>query len=357
MQFTLKYTDHLVSLVAETTTLAGRLVDVAAADLQAAQQQARRETARWSARLDASPLEPATVAAVDQGEWQRPELPLPDERAGGWASALRLDAMETQDVAAVEYDNLCRAYDVESELAEELFDQPLQTLARLQGVICEGLVAPEVIGRPRRTEQAVHDGAQGMVIFNAPDHESLPALLESLQRWLRGEDAEGSAAYPGPVVAAVVHERLLQWQPFEAGNGRLARAAARLVLRARGVDPHGLAVPERWWAADPAGYYGEVAATMRRRDDLGPWVERHLETLQIALTESVAAIRQPLRPPSPRALELVGQLEAGASVTVAEYAARAGISRETAWRDLRDLMIAGYVIRESKSLGRRFRRI
>jgi Fic family protein len=357
MQFTLNYTHHLVSLVAETTTLAGRLLDVAEHDLQAAQRRARREAARWSARLDASPLEPGTVAAVDACEWQRPALTLPDERAGGWASALRLDTMETQDVAAVEYDNLCRAYDAEPELAEELFDQPLQTLARLHGVICEGLVAPEVIGRPRRTEQAVHDGAQGMVIFNAPDHESLPGLLQALQRWLRGEDGEGSAAYPGPVLAAVVHERLLQWQPFEAGNGRLARAAARLVLRARGVDPHGLAVPERLWAADSAGYYGEVAATMRRRDDLGPWVERHLETLQIALTESVAALREPLRPPSARALELVGQLEAGAAVTVAEYAARAGISRETAWRDLHDLMIAGHVIRESKSLGRRFRRV
>lgn len=356
MQVTLNYTHHLVSLVAETSALAGRLADLRPQERAALQDHARRESARLSARLDGSPLEPATVAAVEAGEWTRPEAPLSAERAGGWASALRLDVMDTQDVAAVEYDNLRRAYDAESALADELFDEPLQSLAHLHGVICEGLVAPEVIGRPRRTEQAVHDGAQGMVIFNAPDHESLPDLLAGLQRWLRGEDAEGSAAYPAPVVAAIVHERLLQWQPFEAGNGRVARAAARLILRARGFDTYGLAVPERLWFADPAGYYAEVAATMRRRDDLGPWVERQLETLQVALTEAVAAVREPLRPPSRRAAEFVQTLRSGEAVTVSEYAARLGTSREAAWRDLRDLMVAGQVIREPKTLGRRFRR-
>ena len=356
MQLKLSYTHHLVSLVAETANLAGRLADLTPPQREQLLSTARRDSARLSARLDGSPLEPQTVAAVDRGEWVRPEAGLTAERAGGWASALRLDTMETQDLTAIEYANLCRTFDAEPELAEQLFDQPLVTLARLHGMICETLVEPEVIGRPRRTEQAVHDGAQGMVIFNAPDHETLPGLLEQLQQWLRGDGTEGSAAYPAPVVAAVVHERLLQWQPFEAGNGRVARAAARLVLRARGFDVDGLAVPERHWAADPTGYYYEVAATIRRRDDMGPWVERHLETLHTALLDTVRAVRPALRGPSQRALALVEQLNPGEAITVSEYAGRAGISRETAGRDLRDLRIAGHLIGEPKSLGRRFRR-
>ena len=356
MQFQLSYTHHLVSLVAETAMLAGRLVDLTEDERAPLVQLARRETARLSVRLDGSPLEPATLQAVDRGEWRRPAAPPNPEGAGGWASALRLDGVETQDLAAIEYDNLCAAYAAEPELAEQLFDQPLETLARLNGLICQGLVEPDVIGRPRRTEQALHDGAQGMVIFNAPDHESLPGLLDQLQRWLRGEGMEGSAAYPAPVVAAIVHERLLQWQPFEAGNGRLARAASRLVLRARGTDPHGLAVPERLWAADPAAYYREVAATMRRRDDMGPWVERQLETLVTVLTETVSGVRPSAGAPSVRAMDVVAGLRSGEAITVTEYARRVGSSRETAWCDLRDLMIAGHVIREPKSLGRRFRR-
>lgn len=356
MRFQLSYTHHLVSLVEQVAALAGRLVDLTDHQRAPLVDAARRDTARLSARLDGSPLTPPTLEAVEGGGWERPEAPVTAGRAGGWASALRLDVMDTQDVAAIEYDNLRMAYDAEPQLAEQLFDAPLETLAGLHGFICQGLVEPDVIGRPRRTEQAVHDGAQGMVIFNAPDHESLPALLSGLQRWLRGEGGEGSASYPGPVVAAIVHERLLQWQPFEAGNGRLARAASRLVLRARGTDLHGVAVCERSWAGDPAGYYGEVAATMRRRDDLGPWVERHLESLLTALTETVSAVRQPVRPPSSRATSLLQQLRPGEAITVAEYAERHGVSRETAWRDLQDLMIAGQVTREPRTLGRRFRR-
>ena len=357
MDVRLTWTPHLVSLVAETSAAAGRLVDLGAAERRAEQVEARRETARLSARLDGSPLEAATLEAVDAGTWQRPAAAAAAERAGGWASALRLDVMETQDVAALEYDNLLRAYDAEADLAQTLFDAPLETLVRLHGAICQGLVDPEAIGRPRRTEQAVHDGAQGMVIFNPPDHEALPGLLEGLQRWLRGDGTEGSAAFPAPVAAAIVHERLLQWQPFEAGNGRLARAAARLVLRARAMDPCGLAVPERQWAADPGGYYGEVAATIRRRDDLGPWVERCLEALAAALDDVVARARPAVVRPSERAIAQWERLQPGEVITVAEYAQRTGSSRETSWADLRALMVDGRLAREGRSLGRRFRRV
>ncbi|MBW3652773.1 MAG: DUF3363 domain-containing protein, partial [Actinobacteria bacterium] len=40
-------------------------------------------------------------------------------------------------------------------------------------------------------------------------------------------------------------------------------------LRARGLDAGALILPERHWAADPVGYYGEVAATLRRRELVG----------------------------------------------------------------------------------------
>lgn len=357
MRVRLSYTDHLVSLVAETAEAAGRIGALPADELDGLTASARRESARLSAQLDASPLAAETLAAVDQGTWQRPSASVSADRAGGWASTLRLDGMATQEVAAVEYDNLLRLYDTEDELAEGFFDEPLATLSRVHGLVCQGLVEPEVIGRPRRTEQAVHDGAQGMVIFNAPDHETLPGLLDGLQGWLRGAAGEGSAAYPAPVVAGVVHERLLQWQPYEAGNGRVARAASRLVLRARGFDPRGVAVPERVWSQDPAAYYGEVAATLRRRDDLGPWVERYLESLSAALIRILATVAGGRVPASSRAAHALARLQPGETITVAEYARRMATSRETAARDLKDLMIGGHVVREPKSLGRRFRRL
>jgi hypothetical protein len=44
--------------------------------------------------------------------------------------------------------------------------------------------------------------------------------------------------------AAVVHAELVTVAPFGSHNGIVARAAERLVLAARGVDPASLTVPE-----------------------------------------------------------------------------------------------------------------
>jgi Fic family protein len=357
MDIRVPYTAYLVALVAEASFAAGRLRDLAEDVRAPLAQQARRSASRFSARLDASPLTDETADAVDDGRWEAPAELRTIERVAGWAGALRLDGMETDDVAAVEYANLLAAWDREADVAEEFFDQPLSVLAHLHGVVCQGLVAPDAIGRYRSTVQAVHDGAEGRVIFNTADPDQIPALMSGLERWLRGTDGEGSAAFPAPVAAAVVHEVLLQWQPFEAANGRMARTASRLVLRARGMDPFGLAVPEGQWVGDPGGYYNEVAATIRRRGDLGPWAERSTEALVAALDEAVAATGlQVPRQPHPRALQAVAALTSGQAITVAEYAGRHGVSRETAWRDLRTLSVYGEMIRESKGLGRRFRR-
>jgi Fic family protein len=358
MDVRVTHTNYLVWLIAEASRTAGRLLDADRDPLAAATTNARRDAARLSARLDGSPLTPETADGVDAGAWERPAGIVPAvEQAGGWAGALRIDRMETQEVAALEYANLLNAYDAEARLAPLFFDDPLDTLAQLHGFICQGLVEPEVVGRPRSTEQAIHDGAQGKVIFNTPDPSDIPGLLDDLQSWLRGTQSEGSAAYTAPVVAAVVHEALLQWQPFEAANGRLARGAARLVLRARGLDPAGVAVPEEQWVRDPGGYYGEVAATIRRRGDLTPWVERHTEALVDALERAAVAVGRPSTlAPSPRARTALEQLPAGQTITVAEYATQWGLSRETAAIDLRALTAEGHLTREPRTLGRRFRR-
>lgn len=59
---------------------------------------------------------------------------------------------------------------------------------------------------------------------------------------------------PAIVVAAVVHGELLAMRPFALGSGMVARAAARLTLVERGLDPRSLAVPEVGHAASRSAY-------------------------------------------------------------------------------------------------------
>jgi fido (protein-threonine AMPylation protein) len=360
------YTDHLVGLLGRAEVAAARLARVPAEQRADPAASARSEASRLSARLDASPLSEATAdatehrlaageAVADAPPWQPPSDATGS--GGGWASALGMgqaeaDTVEPQDVAAVEYANLLACWDAEPGLAESLFAEPAETLRAAHRLLCHGLVAPEVAGRLRTTEQAVHDGATGRLIYQAASPGELPTLVEGLTRWL----GRGSAQAPAMVVAGAVHQRLLQWQPLEAANGRLARVAARLVLRARGLDPDGVAVAERVLAEDPLSYAEEVAATVRR-DDLGPWLERYAEAVVAGLERAAeAADPRPAAAPPARGVELCAELGSGERLTLPDYADRTQVSHEAAAADLRLLRQAGWVRDEPGSHGLTVRR-
>lgn len=90
---------------------------------------------------------------------------------------------------------------------------PLQALARLHA-----LTGGEDPGRPVSPEAAERLRSLGSTVLAT----RVPAML----------------------LAALVHAEVVAAAPFSAHNGLVARAAERLVLVARGVDPASLVVPE-----------------------------------------------------------------------------------------------------------------
>jgi Fic family protein len=351
MRFT--YSHHLVGLVARVEAAATRLAAAdpdRRADLAAT---ARREAAMLSARLDGSPLTDATVAKVDAGDVPVLESLADADMGVGWARALRLDRLETQDVAAIEYANLRRLEAAEAELTATCLSHPLDTLRRLHGLVCEGLVDPEVIGRWRSTEQAVHDGAQGMVIYNAPAAETVGPLMTELGEWVRRR----TLVLPAAITAGVVHERVLEVQPFEAGNGRVARAYSRIVARALGLDPSGAAVPEAQLWADATGYYAEVAATMRRQGDLSIWLERHTAALARALEHAADLLDpRPLPTPPERGRAVIAAIDPGRTINLREYGRDAEVGLRQARQDLIAFARAGELLEVPGGGGLTFQR-
>ena len=96
---------------------------------------------------------------------------------------------------------------------------PLQAWARLHTLAAAGSVPEDDLGRPR-------------------DANSAQRLGELAKRLV------SDTSSPALVVAAVVHAEIATAAPFVSHNGIAARAAERLVLVARGVDPKSLIVPE-----------------------------------------------------------------------------------------------------------------
>ena len=113
---------------------------------------------------------------------------------------------------------------------------PAQALAKLHVVAAAGLVDdPDALGRPRRPGSAYDDP---LGLGPAPDPLEVSARLEGLSRVLL------STAAPAVVVAGVVHGELLALRAFGSADGLVARAAARLVLVDRGLDPKAVSAPE-----------------------------------------------------------------------------------------------------------------
>ena len=132
---------------------------------------------------------------------------------------------------------------------------PAQLLAGLHTASAAGLVAEHEVGRPRATGEA----AEGVAVLGpAPDAREATARLQAVHGLL--QEVPGGRL-PALLVAAVAHAEIVVARPFVVGNGLVARALERIVLRVSGVDPTGVAVPEHGHA-DRAGtdYRGALAA-------------------------------------------------------------------------------------------------
>ena len=115
---------------------------------------------------------------------------------------------------------------------------PRQALARLHVLAAADLGVPdEHLGRPRTSATDPVEDPLGL--GRAPDPLEVSARLDGLCRLL----LEPTKA-PAVVVAAVVHGELLALRPFGSVDGLVARAAARLVLVDRGLDPKAVSAPE-----------------------------------------------------------------------------------------------------------------
>jgi hypothetical protein len=148
-------------------------------------------------------------------------------RGAAASAALEGSASSLEEVRAGTGDAIAQAaVRVSTELLSlvpVLGRSPLQAFARLHA-----LTGGASAGQPVSSEAAVRLGSLSQTLLKT----SVPALL----------------------VGALVHAELVAAAAFEDHNGIVARAAERLVLVARGVDPASLVVPEAGHLALRAEY-------------------------------------------------------------------------------------------------------
>ena len=176
---------------------------------------------------------------------------------------------------------------------------PKQALARLHVLAAADLGLPEdALGRPRTLPtDPVEDPLE---LGPAPSPMEVSARLDGLTRLLLN-----ATSAPAVVVAAVVHGELLALRAFGSADGLVARAAARLVLVDRGLDPKAVSAPEVGYAElDAAGLrashthaYAHAARgyVTAGRPGVGAWVVHCAQATALGAREGVAVCEALLR--------------------------------------------------------------
>lgn len=168
----------------------------------------------------------------------------PDDTAralmiGAWATAtLEGSAYELDELAAGGGDATARgAVRMSTELLGLLpvwQRSPVQAMARLHALAAAGSVPQDVLGRPVDPEGG----------------RRLTALAAMLGR---------ATEAPALVVAALTHAEIAAAGAFASHNAVVARAAERLVLVARGIDPASVTVPEAGHVSAAPDYFAALA--------------------------------------------------------------------------------------------------
>lgn len=108
-------------------------------------------------------------------------------------------------------------------------------------------------GEYRRGENRIVD-ADGNPIFRTPSSGDVPELMQEFAAWL----ATATNRHAPPVVAALAHLEFVAIHPFNDGNGRTARAIARMILVRHGYALGGLVSLDAQLDLDRTAYFAAI---------------------------------------------------------------------------------------------------
>jgi hypothetical protein len=158
---------------------------------------------------------------------------------------------------------------------------PRQALARLHVLAAGDLVDADALGRPRTATAGYDDPLE---LGAAPDPLEVAARLDGLSRVLTTPTVA-----PAIVVAAIVHGELLALRAFGSLDGLVARAAARLVLVERGLDPKAVSAPEVGHSELHHDYADAARAYVGGgRDGVARWIDHCASAVALGAREGLA---------------------------------------------------------------------
>ena len=211
----------------------------------------------------------------------------------------------------------------------------------------------------------VRDEQTGTIVYEGPDAEMIPALIDELVTCLNKETHA-----PPLIRAAMAHLNLVMIHPFTDGNGRMSRCLQTLVLAREGILEPEFCSIEEYLGRNTQEYY-DLLATVGRgrwqpRNDTRPWIRfcltahyrqgktitRRIEEIR-QISDEIEVLVQRQHLPERCILGLV-DAAMGYRVRNSTYRNLADINETLASRDLKTLVARGLLSAAGETRGRAY---
>ncbi len=224
----------------------------------------------------------------------------------------------------------------------------LAGMLRMHGDISEGVLKnPQASGKLREIQNYVVKGTldgHREIVYTPPPPEKVRAMVGELAAWIRKHEKEIH-----PIIqAGICHYAIAMIHPFEDGNGRVARALATLILRKRGFDKRGIYAMDEYYVRDLGEYYRSLRVVDELKGDMTQWIEYYTAGVRHSVSTALETMRAIERSTSlnarqQRALKHVVKY---GHVTNSEYRRMTGVSKVTAYKDLKEMVNRGVLVEE-----------
>jgi len=238
-----------------------------------------------------------------------------------------------------------------------------EVIKKIHALTVEKIMPPETNGIFRQTQVVVKNSKTGEITFRPPPAIEIPYQIADFLEWLNKTSKEEMH----PVLkAGITHYELVRIHPFIDGNGRMARAAATLVLFLDEYDIRKFFSLEEYFDRDALHYYESLKSAAI--GELSGWLEYFTEGLAIELSRIKEKVQR-LSTDLHLKQKLGGQqvFLSERQISIMEYIQSTGylnnqgfsdlfpkISEDTILRDLKDLMEKGIIKKEGKTKASRY---
>lgn len=190
---------------------------------------------------------------------------------------------------------------------------------------------------------------KGEIVFTSPNANLVPGQIQDLLEWINNTSGELNAV----ISAGIIHYEFVRIHPFVDGNGRTGRALAAIYLYLRGFDVD--FTLDEYYNNNRQAYYHALNSVDPQTQDLTDWLLYFLEGFltsideiknRILLFPAGAPVKIKL---TEKMLKILEYVHLNGSITNSEVQKLLNISRQGAYKDLRNLMDKGIIEKKGGS--------